>query len=166
MASPNQCYGSTSVFRPCFVLPPLHSNFLRYCSPSTHSHRKEQSLSGPENVFQALKRHLVEAPVLSYPCFDSQASTFVLQTDTSATGLGAVLEQDGHVIAYVSCSLTAPQRQYSVIQQECLAVVYALKHLWHYLLGRKFHRPCPPSVAIGSKDGRHSVQVGACSARV
>ena len=90
------------------------------------------------NAFQALKQHLIEAPVLSYPRFDTQASTFVLQTDASAIGLGAVLEQDGHVIAYVSRSLTAAQRQYSVIQRECLAVVYALKQLRHYLLGRKF----------------------------
>ena len=50
-------------------------------------------------AFEALKQHLVQAPVLSYPRFDPQASTFVLQTDASAVGLGAVLEQDGHVIA-------------------------------------------------------------------
>ena len=77
-------------------------------------------------------------PVLSYPRFGSEASTFVLQIDASAVVLGAVLEQDGHVIAYTSCSLTAPERQYSVIQRECLAVVHALKQLHHYLLGRRF----------------------------
>lgn len=53
-------------------------------------------------------------------------------------GLGAVLEQDGHVIAYASRTLTAPERQYSIIQRECLAVVYALKQFRHYLLGRHF----------------------------
>ena len=90
------------------------------------------------NAFEALKQHLVDAPVLSYPRFGSEASTFVLQTDASAVGLGAVLEQDGHVIAYTSRSLTAPERQYSVIQRECLAVVHALKQLRHYLLGRRF----------------------------
>ena len=90
------------------------------------------------NAFEALKQHLVDAPVLSYPRFGSEASTFVLQTDASAVGLGAVLEQDGHVIAYTSRSLTAPECQYSVIQRECLAVVHALKQLRHYLLGRRF----------------------------
>ena len=90
-------------------------------------------------AFEALKQHLVQAPVLSYPRFDPQASTFVLQTDASAVGLGAVLEQDGHVIAYASRSLTSPERQYSVIQRECLAVIYALKQFRHYLLGRTFH---------------------------
>ena len=90
------------------------------------------------DVFAALKQHLVQAPVLAYPRFDPQASEFMLQTDASAVGLGAVLEQDGHVIAYASRSLTPSERQYSVIQRECLAVVYALKQFRHYLLGRRF----------------------------
>ena len=68
------------------------------------------------DVFAALKQHLVQAPVLAYPRFDHQASEFMLQTDASAVGLGAVLEQDGHVIAYASRSLTPSERQYSVIQ--------------------------------------------------
>ena len=75
-----------------------------------------------------------------YPtlAFNSQASEFLLQTDASAVGLGAVLEQDGHVIAYASRSLTSPEWQYSVIQRGCLAVVYASKQFRHYLLGRRF----------------------------
>lgn len=63
---------------------------------------------------------------------------FHLQTDASAVGLGAVLEQEGQVIAYTSRILTEPDRHYSVIQKECLAVVYALKQFRHYLLGRSF----------------------------
>ena len=86
----------------------------------------------------ALKRRLTQAPVLTYSRFDHQASEFLLQTDASTVGLGAVLEQEGHVIAYASRSLTASERQYSVIQRECLAVVYALKQFHHYLLGRRF----------------------------
>ena len=39
---------------------------------------------------------------------------------------------------YASRSLTASERQYSVIERECLAVVYALKQFRHYLLGRRF----------------------------
>lgn len=89
-------------------------------------------------AFTALKDHLVQAPVLAYPKFDQSCNEFVLQTDASAVGLGAVLEQDGHVIAYASRTLTAPERQYSVIQRECLAVVYAQKQFRHYLLGRHF----------------------------
>ena len=90
------------------------------------------------DAFAALKQHLVQAPVLVYPRFDLQASEFMLQTDASAVGLGTVLEQDGHMIAYASRSLTPSERQYSVIQRECLAVVYALKQFHNYLLGHRF----------------------------
>ena len=63
-----------------------------------------------DNAFTALKQHLTQAPVLAYPQFDHHADEFSLQTDASAVGLGAVLEQNGHVIAYASRSLTAPCR--------------------------------------------------------
>ena len=88
-------------------------------------------------AFTTLKNCLLQAPVLTYPRFTPDASTFVLQTDASAVGLGAVLEQDGHVVD-TSRSLTTPEQQYSVIQRECLAVIYALKQFRHYLLGRYF----------------------------
>ena len=85
--------------------------------------------------FQRLKDLLSQAPVLCYP---SLTKDFELQTDASAVGLGAVLEQDGHVVAYASRSLTHAERQYSVIERECLAVLYAVKQFRHYLLGRAF----------------------------
>ena len=91
-----------------------------------------------ENAFRTLKDCLVTSPVLVYPDFSSTASQFVLQTDASDVGIGAVLEQDDHVVAYASRSLTKSERNYSVIQKECLAAVYAMKQFRHYLLGRKF----------------------------
>ena len=90
-------------------------------------------------AFSSLKNHLVRAPILVYPQFGHDASQFVVQTDASAVGIGAVLEQDGHVVAYASRTLTTSERNYSVIQRECLAAVYALKQFRHYLLGRPFH---------------------------
>ena len=91
-----------------------------------------------KEAFITLKQHLISAPILMYPSFDQSSPEFCLQTDASAVGIGAVLEQGGHVIAYASRSLTQPERHYSVIQRECLAIVYAVKQFRHYLLGRQF----------------------------
>ena len=81
----------------------------------------------------------MKAPILAYP--DPQTE-FILDTDASAYGIGAVLSQvqDGQerVIAYGSRSLTKEERRYCVTRRELLAVVYFLKTLRHYLYGRKF----------------------------
>ena len=92
-----------------------------------------------DTAFKQLKCALSNAPVLAYPDVSINANPFVLQTDASAYGLGAVLEQNNHVIAYASRTLSKSEQNYSVIQRECLAIVYALKQFRHYLLGRKFH---------------------------
>ena len=52
--------------------------------------------------FNALKKQLTQAPILAYPKFGSGAGQFVLATDASNTGIGAVLEQEGRVVAYAS----------------------------------------------------------------
>ncbi|KAL5510662.1 hypothetical protein EMCRGX_G006248 [Ephydatia muelleri] len=101
-------------------------------APLHHLTQKAVEFNWEENCqqsFQVLKDALTQAPILCYPCFKRG---FTLQTETSAVGIGAVLEQEGHVIAYASRSLTPPESQYSVIERECLAVVL------HYLLGRPF----------------------------
>ena len=91
-----------------------------------------------QSAFECLKSHLTRVPVLAYPDFSTTASHFQLHTDASATGLGAVLEQGGKVVAYASRTLNQAERNYSVIQRECLAIIYALKQFRHYLLGRPF----------------------------
>ena len=91
-----------------------------------------------EQAFLTLKEKLIQAPVLAYPKLGANASTFTLETDASAVGIGTVLEQDGHHVAYVSRALKKAEKNYSVIQQECLAIVFATKQFRHYLLGRPF----------------------------
>lgn len=85
-----------------------------------------------QNAFQQLKDALVSSPVLVYPDFQKE---FVLHTDASKEGLGAVLEQiqdDGrlHPIAYASS-----ERNYGITDMEALGVVWASKYFCTYLLG-------------------------------
>ena len=88
-----------------------------------------------ENAFILLKEHLIKAPVLQYPDFSKR---FILTTDASNVGLDAVLSQDGHPCCYISRTLNEPETNYSTTEKEMLAVVWAIKRLRQYLLGRKF----------------------------
>ena len=88
-----------------------------------------------QQAFDYLKKRLMEAPILQYPDFNKP---FVLYTDASGTGLGAVLsqiddEKRERVIAYTSRSLNKAECNYGITDQECLAVVWAVKHFEQYL---------------------------------
>ena len=78
---------------------------------------------------------LTKAPILSHPDFERP---FIIYTDSSGFGLGAVLSQvqtDGkeHVISYASRSMNKTEKNYPITDQECLAVIWAVKHFQHYL---------------------------------
>lgn len=92
-----------------------------------------------DDSFRKIKECLVTYPLLSCPDFNRQ---FTLQTDASAYGVGAVLTQnfnDGErVICFLSRSLTRPERNYSTTERECLAVIWAIEKLRHYLEGVHF----------------------------
>ena len=91
-------------------------------------------------AFTTLKSELTQAPILVYFQLRVGATSFVVQTDASAVGLaiGAVLEQDNRVIAYASRALSKSECNYSTIQKECLAIVFAMKQFCHYFLGCPF----------------------------
>ena len=92
-----------------------------------------------DECFSHLKSVLTQAPVFTHPDFSATAPPFVLQTDASAVGLGAVLEHGSHMIAYASCTLTKNESNYSVIQKESLTITFSMKQFRHYLLGRALH---------------------------
>jgi hypothetical protein len=52
-----------------------------------------------QEAFEVLKAALSSAPVLSIPNFEK---TFIIETDASDKGMGAVLMQDGHPISFLS----------------------------------------------------------------
>lgn len=88
-----------------------------------------------ESAFQRLKELLVTAPILAYPRFGAGRS-FVLETDASTTGLGAVLSQEQddrcvHPIAYASRSLNKHERNYGISELETLGLVWAVRYFRH-----------------------------------
>lgn len=81
-------------------------------------------------AFKLLKSALSSAPILALPDFSKQ---FLIETDASGTGLGAVLMQEHHPIAYISKALGPRQQALSVYERELLAIVYAIQKWSSYL---------------------------------
>jgi transposase InsO family protein len=100
-----------------------------------------------EQAFQTLKGKLVAPPILKYPDFDQP---FILTTDASGEGLGAVLSQ-GEItkdrpVAFASRTLNSAERNYSVTEKELLAIVWGMRYFRPYLYGKTFtvvtdHKP-------------------------
>src|SRR5712672_2563616 len=100
-----------------------------------------------KQAFEKLKTLMCQQPVLAQPNYKRP---FVVHTDTSAYGVGAILLQEGesteanatqkpklHPLAYYSASFIQAERNYDIYERELLAVVKALKHWHHHLAGAK-----------------------------
>jgi microcompartment protein CcmK/EutM len=77
-----------------------------------------------EEAFLTLKKLLTTAPVLAQPNIEK---SFDVYCDASGTGIGGVLMQDGHAIAYASRQLRCHEEHYPIHHLELLAVVHTLK---------------------------------------
>ena len=92
-----------------------------------------------DSSFHGLKEALASAPVLAYP---ENEDSFVLETDASNVGIGAVLSQvhqgDERVIANYNQALSKPERNYCTTRRERLAIVKAIDPFYPYLYARNF----------------------------
>ena len=90
---------------------------------------------------EALKQACMSSPVLA---FADYTKDFLLETDTSKEGLGAVLSQKQedeqvHLVAYGSWALTMHEKNYHSTKLEFLALKWALmEHFKEYLLYQPF----------------------------
>jgi len=115
--------------------------FATIAEPLTRLTRKMARFEWTEEgqqAFEALKKALVEATSLAFPLPQEPC---ILDTDASDVALGAVLSQkiDGveRPIAFFSGVMNSTQRNYCTTRRELLAVIFALQHFRHYLLGNK-----------------------------
>lgn len=111
-------------------------------TPLTELLKSDRNFSWSEKeeaAFQALKKAVTNAPVLTLPRFDIP---FQVTTDASGYAVGAVLSQelnDGiHPVAFESRKLSPTEKNYAVHELELLSIVHALKTWRCYLEGKFF----------------------------
>jgi RNase H-like domain found in reverse transcriptase/Reverse transcriptase (RNA-dependent DNA polymerase)/Integrase zinc binding domain/Chromo (CHRromatin Organisation MOdifier) domain/Retroviral aspartyl protease/Integrase core domain len=113
------------------------ANFSRVASGLYHLTKKNVTFT-PEHehlhAFEEIKRRLANPPVLAYPDPDRE---YVLISDASMTGCGAILTQERRPVAYYSSKFCPAERNYTTTEQELLGVIKALKHWRCYLEGCK-----------------------------
>jgi hypothetical protein len=114
-------------------------NFSKFSKPITDLLKKEEKFvwnAERDEAFQTLKKLLTTSPVLAQPDI---TKSFDVYCDAFGTGLGCVLMQEGHVIAYSSCQLRPYEAHYPTHDLELVVVVQALCTWQHYPLGNVAH---------------------------
>ena len=116
------------------IAPPLY-----YLTSGENKDKKSEHVDlSPEarEAFECLKAACLQAPILAFPDFNKP---FLLETDASRRGLGAVLSQkqaDGryHPIAYASRIMNETEQRYHSNKQEFLALKWAIAEQFHEYL--------------------------------
>lgn len=126
------------------------NNFAKITKPLTQCLKKGQTVKHTSEFLNAIntcKDLLCNEPILQYPDFSKE---FVVTTDASQFAVGAILSQgpinSDKPISYASRTLNPAEINYSTIEKELLAIIFAVKSFRPYLFGRKFkivtdHKP-------------------------
>ena len=125
-------------------------NFASIAAPLNKLTRKNSKFEWTNectNSFNFLKNNLISPPILQYPDFSQK---FIITVDASKYGTGAILSQlhdnEDLPIAYASKSFTKGESNKPTIEQELIAIHFAIKHFRPYIYGTNFlvksdHRP-------------------------
>jgi hypothetical protein len=86
-------------------------------------------------TFDKMKKVMSTCLVLSLPYL---SKSLILECDASGEGIGSVLMQNRHLIAYESRKLRGHKLLYTIYDKEMLAIMHALAKFKQYLVGAKF----------------------------
>ena len=87
-------------------------------------------------AFREVKKKMTEAHAMRLPDF---TKLFEVECDAFGLGIGGILSQERHPIAYFNEKLNDAKLRYSTYDKEFYAVVQALRHWCHYLLPKEFN---------------------------
>ena len=112
-------------------------DYGKIAKPLTEMTKKNNFIWGKDalEAFNHLKQIMTTAPVLVLPDF---SILFEVECDAAGRGIGAVLMQQRQPIAFFSKALSEGNLTKSVYEKELMALVLAIQHWRHYLLGRPF----------------------------
>jgi hypothetical protein len=119
---------------------PNYADIARPLIDLTKKNAKYEWTEEHEKSFKKLRDALTSAPVLAAP---DPSKDYILHTDASDIGMSGVAQQydeqgELHPVAYWSKTFNPAQRNYSVTDRECLALVTALEHFKTMLEGHKY----------------------------
>ena len=129
MVSPKRCNWRTIIHGITGYNRRFIEGFSRIANPITSLQKKGKKFEWSQNCeesFKNLKTLLNTAPILRIV---DPNKYFIVCTDTCNDGLGGVLTQEGHAIAYESRKLKIHEKNYATYDLELVAVIHALK-MW------------------------------------
>lgn len=115
-----------------------YSSLVKPLTDLTRSNSEFLWTDEATHAFEALKSAILSGPILLHP---DPTKPFTVETDASDFAIGAVLSQESaftkklHPVAFFSRKLLPAELNYTVHDKELLAIVNALKHWRHYLVG-------------------------------
>ncbi|ONK76037.1 uncharacterized protein A4U43_C03F23200 [Asparagus officinalis] len=120
------------------------SNLSGKCQPFSRLTKKGKSFiwdDACQKVFEDIKEYLSKPPVLVAP---KLGKPFLIYVKTTSHSLSALLTQDddnGHeqAVYYLSQTLVGAESRYPMIERECLALVFAIQKMRHYLVGQTIY---------------------------
>eukprot|EP00253_Pinus_taeda_P015626 PITA_15626 len=114
-------------------------NFSEICASMLDTIKKASQpfcwIKAAEDSFQLLNWKIIKRLILRLPDFNK---LFQARCDASGTAIGVVLNQEDRPMEFFSEKLNDSRQKYSSCDKEFYAVVQALKHWRHYLLGNEF----------------------------
>ena len=111
--------------------------FSQLCAPLTDLTKKGAIKWSEEAqaTMEKMKKVISTCPVLALPDF---GIPFTLDCDASGEGIGVVLMQNRHPLAYESQKLRGPELLYIIYDKEMLTIMHALAKFRKYLVGARF----------------------------